>query len=275
MYEAHWHLDRKPFDDGTDPAMVFTSESLRGAELKLRYAVTNRAVAALLVGEPGLGKTMIVRLLDEQLQSQCDPIVHLVFPKMPAGELLAYLAAELTGEEEAPGGAPRIDETVRRITRCLEARARAGRHTVVAIDEAHLLDAGESLELLRLLLNFEVDGRPPMTLLLVGQPSLATSLDRVPSLEERLAVKCLLTPLTSEETQRYVAHRIRAAGGDQMMFDRSALEMVHRLAHGNPRRINRLCDLALLVGYAEDRRTIEADQIESIAEELMPLSAAA
>ncbi len=96
--------------------------------------------------------------------------------------------------------------------------------------------------------------------------------DRMPGLEERLAIKCLLRPLTLEETVSYVAHRLNAAGAKQPIFEPRALETLHALTHGLPRRINRLADLALLIGYAEGRPAITAEQLEGVAQELVAVA---
>jgi general secretion pathway protein A len=150
--------------------------------------------------------------------------------------------------------------------------ARAGRHAVVVIDEAQLLDQAAALEVVRLLLNFEVEGRPAMTLLLVGQPSLLPVLDRHPALEERLSVKCLLRPLNLEETVSYVHHRLSAAGAERAIFDNDALTTLYHLSRGAPRQINRLCDLALLIGYADEQPSITAAQLEAVSDELVTVA---
>jgi type II secretory pathway predicted ATPase ExeA len=137
------------------------------------------------------------------------------------------------------------------------------------IDDAQDLDDGRSLETVRLLLNFEHQGATTFTLLLVGQPSLLPVLDRMPELDERLAVKCLLRRLTLEETISYVHHRLQAAGAQREIFEVGAVEAIHHCSLGVPRRINRLCDLALLVGFAEERETVGEHQIEAVAEELV------
>ena len=126
-----------------------------------------------------------------------------------------------------------------------------------------------TLETMRLLLNFQVDMQPALTLLLVGQPSLLANLDRMSGLEERLGVKCLLRPFTEEETLSYISHRLTNAGGDAGIFQQAALEAIHALSSGVARRINRLCDLALLIGFADQLEQIAAEQIESISAELV------
>ncbi|HVC93219.1 MAG TPA: AAA family ATPase [Pirellulales bacterium] len=273
MYEAYWKLREKPFECGVDPRTYYPAEAHQGTLLKLRYAIENQRGAALLCGGFGTGKTLLVRLLAEQLPARFQPLVHLVFPQMPAGDLLAYLAAEL-GAASAAGVVPPVAESVGRIRRKLDETASAGRHIVVAIDDAQLLEHGRTFEMLRLLLNFESGGRPALTLLLVGQPNLLCVLERMPQLDERLGAKCLLRPLTLEETASYVAHRLNTAGATRTIFEPDAVETLFHLTRGVPRRINRLCDLALLIGYADEQRTIGAAQIEAVSQELAVAAAA-
>jgi type II secretory pathway predicted ATPase ExeA len=106
----------------------------------------------------------------------------------------------------------------------------------------------------------------------VGQPQLLPALERMPGLESRLGVKCLLRPLNLEETISYVTHRLNAAGASHEIFTPEALTMLYQLTDGNPRRINRLCDLALLIGYAEEQMRINAPHIEAVANELVTVA---
>lgn len=267
MYQNYWQLQQKPFESHADSRFYYPSEGHQAALLKLRYAIENRQGAALLVGGGGTGKTLLLELLRKHLPENCAPYVRLVFPQMPAVDLLTYLADELAAP--APQN-PRhtIEECVRRLQRFLAENAENGRHAVVAIDEAHLIEDRRSLEALRLLLNFETEGHPQLTFLLVGQPSLITTVERVPQLAERLAARCLVKPLSQEETLSFVSHRLTAAGAARPVFDTPALEALHELSHGNPRRINRLADLALLVGFAEELPAIGRQQVEAVCDEL-------
>jgi type II secretory pathway predicted ATPase ExeA len=271
MYESYWKLTQRPFENGCDPRFYYPGESHQAAVLKLRYAVENQRGGALLAGPSGSGKTLALLMLRATLGERFTPVVHMVFPQMPAEELLAYLADELTGSVESRQGAG-INESVQRIEHFLADNTQAGRHAVVAVDEAHLLDDARTFEAMRLLLNFELAGRPGLTLLLLGQTGILPMLDRMPQLEERLAVKCLLRPLSERETAEYVSHRLKVAGATRPIFEPDALATLHSLTHGIPRRINRLSDLALLIGYAEELHTIPAGQLESISQELIAVA---
>ena len=271
MYGSYWQLERRPFDDFADAQFYFPGESHEGALLKLRYAVENHQAGALLAGTSGIGKTQIVNTLLAGLNDQFSPRVHLVFPHMPPDQLLAYIAAELSGSA-ADAPVTSIQESVRRIETTLTENARHGRHAVVVVDEAQLLVDSGALEWMRLLLNFETQSGTGLTLLLVGQPALLPALERLPALEERLGVKCLMRPFTAQETAAYVQHRLAIAGARDSIFSDDALEKLHDLTGGSPRRINRLADLALLIGYAEERDQLTASQIDAVNEELVTVA---
>jgi general secretion pathway protein A len=273
MYETYWQLEAKPFENTADTQFYYPAETHQGALLKLRYAVENRRAAALLSGGAGLGKSLIVRALLQQLAETFAPRVHLVFPQMPSDQLLAYLAESLGSADQfgtgAAGHTPPIQQSLRHLERALSENVEQGRHAVVVIDEAQDLSDNDAWQTIRLLLNFEHQSVAAMTVLLVGQPSLLTILDRLPELDERLAVKCLIRRLSLEESCSYIQHRLQAAGARREIFDDSALEAIHHLSLGVPRRINRLCDLALLIGFAEERPVIGRAQIEAVSEELV------
>ncbi len=268
MYESYWQLNRKPFENNGDPAFYYPAESHQAALLKLRYATENHRGGALLAGGGGTGKTLVANMLRQTLGEDFTPFVHLVFPQMPTAELLAYLAGELDGSTNGSTGSS-IQASIRRIEHCLADNTRHDRHAVVIIDEAHLLEDAQTFEALRLLLNFETGGRPGLTLLLVGQTGLLPSLERMPQLEERLGVKCLIRPFTEQEMAGYVAHRLQAAGASRTIFEPDAMPTLYALTHGIARQINRLCDLALLIGFAEERQTLDAAHLEAVCRELV------
>ena len=266
MYESYWQLDQKPFENTADPQFYFPAETHQAALLKLRYAVENRRGGVLLSGAAGTGKTFILSMLREALGEIYTPFIHLVYPQMEPAELLAYLADEFDG-----GGNTGIavHESVRRIQGALRKNVEKGRHAVVVIDEAHLLEDRQMLETLRMLLNFGPNGKSGITLLLVGQPGILPLLDRTPQLEERLGVKCLLRPFTANETGQYATHRLQVAGASQPIVAAEAVPTLFELTRGIARQINRLCDLALLVGFAEEQQTLSAAHFEAVCRELV------
>jgi general secretion pathway protein A len=271
MYLEYWQLTHRPFEPGFNRRAFFSCESNEGALLKLRYALENRLPAAALAGPPGVGKTMLVQLVLSELEDAFRPRVHLVFPQMSSRDLLAYLAEQFGAP---PADPPRhtIEESVRRLEFFLGQNAKQGRHAVVVVDEAHLLEDCDGLETLRLLLNFEANGRPALSMLVVGQMNLIPALGRTPSLEERLSATALLRAFAPIETADYIRHRLTAAGAARDLFTPDAVEALHCLGRGLPRQINRLADLGLVVGFADRLPQISARQIEAISGELVAVA---
>ncbi|MCA9241523.1 MAG: AAA family ATPase [Planctomycetales bacterium] len=271
MYADYWQLDAKPFEPACDDATYWPAESHEGALLKLRYALDQRRAAAAIAGPSGVGKSMLVDRVISDLGEGFSPVARVVFPQMSPRDLLAHIADKLGAP---PADAPRhsTDESIARIDQLLGKNTGAGKHALLVIDEAHLLEDCGLLETIRLLLNLADKPRPRMTVLLVGQMGLLSAVGRSQSLEERLSVKTLLRSFVEDETLEYIEHRLAAAGASREIFTQAALAAIHQLTHGVPRQIDRLCDLALVVGFAEQLTAIDEKQVRSVSRELLALS---
>jgi MSHA biogenesis protein MshM len=184
-------------------------------------------------------------------------------------ELLAYLAVKLGADPAlVEGRGTGLDSILREIETRLAAYAKDGRHPIILIDEAHAIEDTKVFVALQHLLNYRQPPETDFSLILVGESPLLPRVGRIPGLEERVTVKSLLRPLTHEETAQYTAHRLNAAGLTQEVFDGPALDELFQLSGGIPRRVNRICDLALLVGYADRLTTLSASHVATVAEEL-------
>jgi len=274
MYEEYWQLESKPFESSFDSRFFYTGVAQQAALHKLRYVVENGRSAALLTGPSGIGKTLLTHSLGEQLGESAIRFVHVVFPLMSSRDLLVYLA-EQVGAPPADPPQNTVEESLRRLQFVFAENARLGQHTVLVIDEAHLLEDSGLLETLRLLLNLQPQGRSAFTLLLVGQMSLLAAMQRNASLDERLDMKVMIKPLGADETKQYIEHRLQTAGATRTIFASDALHLVHQLAQGIPRKINCLFYLALVVVCAGQQHTIDATQIQSVYDELVVVSVAA
>ncbi|MCA9183096.1 MAG: AAA family ATPase [Planctomycetales bacterium] len=280
MYESHWKLSERPFENRNDGKFYYPAETHQASLLKLHYAIENRRSAAVLCGPGGMGKSLLVDALQRQLSETYRPISHVVFPAMNAAQMVRYLVAKIgagtpaTDTEGGSTGPHDMAADVLAFERFLQHNLERQRHAVVVVDEAHLLEQYDLLEPLRLLLNLaatDSSGEAAWTLVLVGQPTLLTHVERYHALDERMGVKCMLNRLLPDETTAYIQHRLRSVGADtEDIFDYPALERIHALTQGIPRRINRLCDLALMVGYAEDRTIINAEVIDNVHSDLAP-----
>jgi general secretion pathway protein A len=168
---------------------------------------------------------------------------------------------------------PRTTKSIKVLTdalnkHLLDAHA-SGRRSVLIIDEAQNLDI-DVLEQIRLLTNLETATTKLLQIILVGQPELKQLLARpdLRQLAERITARYHLTPLSAAETTDYVLHRLRLAGMQRPLFARSALRAVHKLSNGVPRRINIICERALLAAYAEQRQRIDARLVRRAAAEV-------
>jgi type II secretory pathway predicted ATPase ExeA len=273
MYLDYWQLEAKPFEPVVDARDMFPGPTHVAATHKLRYAIENRRPAALLVGSAGVGKTLIWEALSAQLGEKVGKQAHLAFPLLSTREMLAYLAIHFGGT--ISGSQASADESLHSIEQVLTENHQRGKLAVLAVDEAHLLEDAGLLDPLRLLMNLRSQGEPLFTLLLIGQVPTLSTMERTNNLDERLEMKVLVKPLTGEETTGYIEHRLVQAGATRPLFTTEALETAHQLSGGIPRRINRLCDLALMVGYAAKDAEIDAPQLRAVNDELVTLRSAA
>lgn len=272
MYERHWRLQRSPFSHDRNTASFFASSSHHNALLKLRYLIDHRRGLGLLVGASGSGKT---RLLEAVLPDApaaatgptTTPIAMVVYPQMSPVELLNYIANKLALEVvSSPTHA--MDLVLQRLEATLRMLTASGRSPVIVIDDAHAISDRCVLQSLQLLLNFQQCDGIDFTLILAGQPELVSVVKRLPQLDDRVAMPCVLQAFSANETASYIRHRLQAAGGTLPIFSDAAFRAIHELSGGLPRRINRLCDFALLVGYAEELTAIDTPQIEGVHAEL-------
>lgn len=274
MYAPFFGLAREPFSIAPDPHYLFMSERHREALAHLTFSLSCHGGFVLLTGEVGTGKTTICRCFLEQMPNHCN-VAYIFNPKLNAVELLQAICEEFQVVPLArePGELPTIKSLLGPLNAFLLQAHAQGRDNVLVIDEAQNLSP-EVLEQLRLLTNLETPERKLLQIILIGQPELREIVAR-PELEQfaqRVVARFHLTRLTERETAQYVRHRLEKAGLSRVLpFDPAALREVYRLAHGIPRRINLLCDRALLGAYARGRGTVSADTVARAAAEIQGL----
>jgi general secretion pathway protein A len=254
MYTQFFNLKQAPFSIAPDPRYLFMSERHREALAHLLYGVGGGGGFVLLTGEIGAGKTTVCRCFMEQIPPNCK-LAYIFNPKLSVEELLLSICDEF-GIALAPPGAGGV--SVKRYVDAingylLDSHAHA-KNNVLVIDEAQNLSA-EVLEQLRLLTNLETNERKLLQIILIGQPELRAMLAR-PELEQlaqRVIARYHLGSLAPAETGSYIAHRLAVAGATALApFPRPVLQQIHALSKGVPRRINLLCDRALLGAYVEN-----------------------
>ncbi|KQB57376.1 ExeA family protein [Acidovorax sp. SD340] len=280
MYAPFFGLQHPPFSIAPDPRYLFMSERHREALAHLLYGLDAGGGFVLLPGEVGAGKTTVCRCFLEQIPSHCN-VAYIFNPKLTVRELLRSICDEfgVPHKPTVPGGVETVKDYIDPLNASLLAAHAAGRNTVLIIDEAQNLSA-DVLEQLRLLTNLETSERKLLQIILIGQPELRAMVAK-PSMEQlaqRVIARFHLGALSPQETQQYIAHRLAVAGlTGPLPFDRGALRRVHALSHGVPRRINLLCDRALLGAYAAGARQVNRAIVNRAAREVFdaPASAAA
>lgn len=265
MYARHFGLKHEPFSIAPDPRFLYMSERHREALAHLLYGVRSGGGFVLLSGEIGAGKTTVCRCFLEQVPASCN-VAYILNPKLSVGELLATVCEEFGIADAGNSTKQRIDA----LNGFLLATHAAGRSSVLIIDEAQMLSA-DVLEQLRLLTNLETHERKLLQIILIGQPELRRLIAqaRMEQLAQRVIARYHLAALSEPETAGYVRHRLAVAGlSGPLPFTAKALRRVHRVSGGVPRRINLLCDRALLAAYSAGRTRIDARLVERSAREV-------
>ena len=269
MYAKFFGLRNEPFSIAPDPRYLFMSAQHREALAHLLYGLRGGGGFVLLTGEIGAGKTTVCRCFLERVPRRCN-VAYIFNPKQTVEELLGSIREEFRIPRDE-GGAPSAKQHVDAINDFLLRTHAVGQNNVLIIDEAQNLSA-DVLEQLRLLTNLETAERKLLQIILIGQPELRDMLAR-PGLEQlaqRIIARYHLPALDARETAHYIHHRLTVAGLTRAApFDRDAVRRIHALSRGIPRRINLLCDRALLGAYASGRAIVDASIVERAAREVL------
>ena len=272
MYVPFFGLKQKPFSIAPDPRYLFMSERHREALAHLLYGVQGGGGFVLLTGEIGAGKTTVCRCFLEQIPARCN-VAYIFNPKLTALELLITVCHEF-GIKFPPltagGTPPTVKDYVDGLNEYLLRTHAVGQNNVLIIDEAQNLSP-DVLEQLRLLTNLETSERKLLQIVLIGQPELRGMLAR-PELEQlaqRVIARYHLDALSEKESAQYISHRLAVAGlKGALPFDGAALHRIHQLTRGVPRRINLLCDRALLGAYATGKARVDRAIVDKAAQEV-------
>ena len=275
MYEQYWNLKEKPFQNTPDPKFLYLSSQHEDALMKLTYVVAQNLGAGLLTGVFGCGKTLLAKVILRDLGKQkfCTAYISNPLVNEP-GELIRAIVRSLSPQQLPEKKSELlIDPLLEKLHNILVDNIREGKENIVIIDEAHTINDPRIFEQLRLILNFQTEERFLLTLLILGQPELKDKVEAIKPLAQRIPIRCHLNPLSEEEIAGYIEHRINVASnqenpsGKKPVFDKEAIKVVYNYSGGIPRRINTLCDLVLLSGFAKKTQKIDADFVESVIKE--------
>ena len=267
MYLSFFGLNEKPFAITPDPRYLYLSERHAEALAHLLYGINEAGGFVQLTGEVGTGKTTIIRSLLAQTPKNAE-IALILNPRMTAPEFLLTICEELGIGVPDTAASSRKDLVDILNDYLLRAHA-AGRRVVLVVDEAQNL-APEVLEQVRLLTNLETNTQKLLQIILIGQPELRELLARneLRQLAQRITGRYHLDPLSPQEANAYVLHRLRVAGATTDIYTPSALRETFRLSGGVPRVINVISDRALLGSYTQDRHRVTGSLVRRAASEV-------
>lgn len=268
MYAAYFGLNENPFKLSPEPAYLYLSRQHRDALNYLIYGIQEKKGFVLISGEVGMGKTTVCRTLMNHLLEDSVETALIFNTAVSEMELLQTIVAEF-GIRVDPGAASR-KTYVDALNRFLLATYVHGKYAVLLIDEAQNLTHAV-LEQIRMLSNLETDGEKLLQTVLIGQPELRTmlTLPALRQLNERITVRCHLSPLQQDDVTGYIGHRLHIAGGPgRLRFTQRAYDQIYHFSEGIPRRINALCDRVLLIAYAKGDSVINHRMIREAANDI-------
>jgi type II secretory pathway predicted ATPase ExeA len=254
---AWFGLKRFPFDKNIKTRDILDTEPLKECEARLDY-IKRRGGIMLLTGDPGVGKTLALRRYVENLNENLFKTYYTPLSTLSRSDLLYHINRIL-------GLPPRMSKSIvySQIQKTLlESKEQLGKTVMFIIDESHLLQTGP-LEELRLLTNFKMDSYDPFILILAGQSDLRRVMEFsvMEPFKQRIAIGCHMPGLSIEECKRYANHHLKLAGAKEPILDEKALEAVHEISFGIPRKIGAVIEQALTYAMFDQKRTVTADMV--------------
>lgn len=249
---AWFGLKRFPFDKNIKPSDALDTEPLKECLARLDY-IKRRGGILLLTGDPGVGKTLVLRRYVQSLNENLFKTYYTPLSTLSRSDILYHLNRMLGLPHRLSKSAvySQIQKTL------LESKEQLGKTVLLIIDEAHLLQTGP-LEELRLLTNFKMDSYDPFILVLSGQSDLRRVMEFavMEPFNQRIAIRYHMPGLSPDQSKLYVTHHLKLAGAKEPILDEKALEAVHEISFGIPRKIGAVTEQALTYAMFDHKRTV-------------------
>ncbi|OGP63456.1 MAG: hypothetical protein A2V65_11505 [Deltaproteobacteria bacterium RBG_13_49_15] len=258
-------MTAKPFQISSDPKFLWLGEKHKEALAILKYGVLDSRGFLLLTGDVGTGKTTLIHALLQNLKT--DVVWASIFdPGLEKLDFFNYVAKAFGINKTFTTKG----EFLAYFDKFLQLAFIKREKVLLIIDEAQRISS-ELLEEIRLLSNFELEGTKLLNIFFVGQNELNEMLldPKNKALRQRITINYNIEPLSIEETREYIQFRLGIVGViNRTVFTGDALTEIHRLTAGYPRRINILCDHALLTGYVRGVQIIDSGTVRECDAEL-------
>jgi len=252
MYREFFQLRKEPFHITPDPEFLFLSPSHKEALASIVYGIEKKKGFVAITGAVGVGKTTVLRSYLETVDRRDTHAVYIFNPNLSFRSLLRTILQELDADVKTND----VFEIVGRLHQILIKQYEKNRNIVLVIDEAQNIPI-LTLENLRLLSNLETAKEKLIQIVLIGQPEFEQMLAKhaLRQINQRIAIRSVILPLTREESAAYIRHRLEKAGaGDQAVFTKWAVRKIVKEAEGVPRKINILCDNVLITAFGRQRK---------------------
>ena len=263
MYEQFFEMTETPFARNIPADRLYISPKIEDAVGRLKYVADHEQFAVVLA-EPGCGKSTLVRLLKERLPKDRYMLLYLADSKLTPRWLYSGLLDQMGLEPRFYRG-----DSKRKLQDAI-AEVKAGSHkkVVCILDEAHLIDK-ETLEEFRFLLNYQFDSESPMALILVGQKELwdqKLRLQAYSAIRQRIDMPIILERLDRSEVHKYIAAHMAYSGCRSEVFTSDAEEEIYKISFGVPRMVNQICRKTLLYAYQQQKRLIDGHMVRYVSD---------
>lgn len=258
MIQAYFGFKRSPFPKEIRTDSMFESYDIKEAFARLQVLRQNRGIFCL-TGEPGAGKTSVLRKFVETLNPQTHLHAYTPHATISRGELYRQINSLF----RLPARMRKSDLFEQIQKAILDLYEHQGKTPVIILDEVHLMDH-DTLQELILLTNFKMDSQVPFLLVLIGQPELREKLKRRmhEPLNQRISLRYHMGGIIDdEEARQYVIHHLKLAGRSDPLFEDQAYPMLRQMAMGLPRRIGNLAQAAMTLAMIKKQQSISADLI--------------
>lgn len=263
-YLTFFQLEDDPFRLTPDPQYFYPSLEHNEILTSLNYAIEQKEGFSLVVGEPGTGKTTILRILIDHWKDNAE-IALVMTPRLSPEEFLQAVLEDINVKIRKKNK----NEMLKAFRDILIKHAETGKRILIIVDEAQNVP-DETIEELRLLSNLETEKEKLLQIILMGQPELKKKLgaSHLKQLDQRVTIRALLKPLTRSETSDYINFRLIKAGKGTIIFDDHARKKIYRMSKGIPRLINIISSRSLMAAFVSGSSTVTKNHVRYAIEHL-------